>query len=272
MNLTGTLADWTIVDLLTMLKVTKKTGTLRIRGDRSGYIHFVEGKVSAAMVEGSIALDGDGGDRTAAVDTLFVLSSFATGQFELGHYEGPDTDGWDVDDLLADMGRLQELEGDVAEAGLTTQSLILSDRITSAITVGPDDWWAIASLVSVLSLQQLEEVFGRARAIRMLHTLWRLGVTEVVAEVAAEPAPDPLGSDEMEPARSLDLGPGPESEDAPQSDEAWLDEIALAARGATDEVPMQERRTLTGLSAPASTTLTGSVLDEMRRLRGRTGG
>lgn len=270
MNLTGTLADWTIVDLLAMLKVTKKTGTLRIKGERSGHIHFVAGRVAAANVEGSIVLDSDGGERTGAIDTLFLLSSFTDGQFELGDYEGPESDGWDVDDLLADMGRLQELEGDVAEAGLTTQALILTDSITSAITVAPDDWWAIASLVSVLSLEQLEEVFGRARAIRMLHTLWRLGVTEVVADVT-DLAPQSTDSATPEPAKSIDLDTPAEAIGAAQSDDTWLDDIAIAAGGSAEEAPIQERRALTGLSAPASTTLTGSVLDEMRRLRGRSG-
>ncbi|CAN5827777.1 hypothetical protein BH23ACT5_BH23ACT5_16990 [soil metagenome] len=269
MNLTGTLADWTIVDLLAMLKVTKKTGTLRIKGDRSGHIHFVEGRVAAANVEGPIVLDGDGGHRTGAIDTLFLLSSFTEGQFELGDYEGPESDGWDVDDLMADMGRLQELEGDVAEAGLTTQALILTDSIPSAITVAPDDWWAIASLVSVLSLEQLEEVFGRARAIRMLHTLWRLGVTEVVADVTDLA---PQSTDPATPAaESIDLDTPAGAIGASQPDDTWLDEIAIAAGGSAEEAPIQERRALTGLSAPASTTLTGSVLDEMRRLRGRAG-
>lgn len=267
MNLSGSLNDWTVSDLLNMLKVTNKTGSLRISGTRSGSIHFHEGRVAGAEVAGTRA---GSVDRNAAVDSLFMLSSVKEGSFEMGPYQGPDGPGWDVDELVADMSRLEGLEADVEGAGLSETPLMLAEEIESAVTITPEDWWAMASLVSVLSLAQLEEVFGRARAIRLLHTLWRLGVVEAVEEIpeerveAAPPPeqPSPAASDETE-------GNGlPGSRD----DESWLDEIAASTEQApADTVSLDERRNVRGLSAPASTTLTGAVLDDMRRLRGRSG-
>ncbi|MGH8911340.1 MAG: DUF4388 domain-containing protein [Acidimicrobiia bacterium] len=261
MNLSGELSDWPVADLLNMLKVTNKTATLHVRADRSGVVHFVSGRVSGAAVTGDAVLEGDVGSRPATVDALFVLSGFDKGSFELVSYQGPEGDGWEIEDLLADMDRLQELEVDVAGAGLSSGRLMLKDVISGPVTVVEEDWWAVASLVSVLSLQQLEQVFGRARAVRLLHTLWRLGLVETLAE------PEPL-AERAEPT------PAAQASLAQPSDEAWLDEIALsqqveqAPAVMVDEV---DRKRVTGVSAPASTVLTGSVLDEMRRLRSRTG-
>lgn len=285
MNLSGTLDDWTIVELLSMLKVAKKTGSLTISGDRSGQVHVEAGRVVAAGV-GTDPVAADHGERRMrTVDTLFLLSSVRSGSFELDSYSGPDGEGWDVDELVADMTRLTELESDVESAGLTTKAVILTESINAPLTVAPEDWWAMASLVSALSLEQLESVFGRARSIRLLHTLWRLGVTETIDDEPAAPefevsvesdAPGPIPgpettSDDSSIEPDLDVGM-----DVTRGDESWLDELAAAeaekAGVAVGEAAKTERRSLTGVSAPASTTLTGSVMDEMRRLRGRNGG
>jgi hypothetical protein len=186
-------------------------------------------------------------------------------------YSGPEEGGWEVDEVVSDMDRLNELESDVSESHLADRPMILKDDIGGPVTIDPDDWWAFASLVSVISLQQLQAAFGRARAIRLLHTLWRLGVVEPVSE-------DEVPSSSEEPS----------ADGSVPNDEAWLDEIAAKAAQpngsaskpaavAADDAPAAEvvevevRKRMTGVSAPASTVLTGSVLDEMRRLRGHSG-
>jgi hypothetical protein len=271
MNLSGSISDWTVADLLNMLRVTSKTASVEIRGRRSGMIHFREGRVAGAVIDGDAVVEGDSGSRVSTVDALFVLSSLPEGTFELKAYSGPKEGGWEVDEVVADMARLNELESDVSESDLADRPMILKDEIGGPVTIDPDDWWAFASLVSVISLEQLEGAFGRARAIRLLHTLWRLGVVEAVAGVDA-PSPAELAS----------------ADSSVPNDEAWLDEIAAkAAEPAGSEAKKAEvgsddareaevadgeaRKRLTGVAAPASTVLTGSVLDEMRRLRGRSG-
>lgn len=280
MNLSGTLADWTVADLLNMLRVTSKTATVHIRGHQAGSIHFAAGRVVGAGIAGDVVIDGEAGSRQSTIDALFVLSSLDQGTFELATFEGPDGDGWEVESLLEDMHRLETLEAEMAASEIAEGPLMLREDMDEAVTIEADDWWAVASLVSVLSLTQLEEVFGRARAIRLLHTLWRLELVEPLEQV--EPV-DEAEPEDLQPVEAFDSGdqtpdPEPPVDDRPEEpaitpvpgDDAWLDEIAAAA-GAEIPTTPEERRRLLGVAAPASTVLTGSVLDEMRRLRGRAG-
>ena len=276
MNLTGTLSDWTVADLLNVMKVTGKTATLHIKGTTSGTIHFVEGRVVGAELDGR-PIAGD--SRADAADSLLVLWSIEEGTFEVVDFSGPDEPGWDVESVLADMEALRALESDLVQAGFAEGSLMLKEEIDAAVTIDPSDWWALSSLVSALSFRQLEQVFGRGRAIRLLHTLHRLGLIRKV-DLPEEPAETPV--EEPAPAEppAVDLAAlvadesaqfeGPAAA-ADRNEESWLDEIAAAAEAPASEGSGSESgsRRVLGVAAPASTVLTGSVLDEMRRLRVR---
>lgn len=271
MNLSGTLNDWSVGDLLSMLQVTKKTATLHVRGTRIGSIEFSAGKVVGASLTSESPVSGEPGSRTAAADALFVLSRLTEGTFEIGPFQGETGEGWDVDSLLSDLDRLKGLEGDLSQSGLGEATLRLRDDIAESVTIQPDDWWAVASLVSVLSFEQLETVFGSGRAIRLLHTLWRMDLVEVLVPEQTETETET----ETAPPSAVDSKTEIEivTDTSKSDEESWLDEIAAAADAEAPEVePVDvETRRLTGVAAPASTVLTGSVLDEMRRLRGRTG-
>lgn len=304
MNLSGTLSDWTVADLLNVMKVTGKTASLHIHGKRDGVVHFSNGRVAGATLDGNPVPTGEVESRAVASETLFVLSALQEGNFEVGAFEGTDVEGWDVDSLLSDMEQLNGLETDLTEAGMGEAILMLRDEIKEPITIQVEDWWAIASLVSVLSFGQLEEVFGRGRAIRLLHTLWRMDLIETIEEEipqvdedepAAEEAVPMVMDEEPTSLELLELSEPPESETEPvvpseaelesepeesvatieptneRDDESWLDEIAAAAEATTtpEQNGLAEARHIQGVSAPASTVLTGAVLDEMRRLRVR---
>lgn len=277
MNLSGTLSDWSVADLLNVMKVTEKTASVHIKARSSGRIHFSRGRVVGAELEGHPVQ----ADRAAAADSMLVLWSQDEGTFEVVSFDGNEQDGWDVEGVMADVEHLRGLEEELAQAELQGSYLMLRDEITEPVTVEPSDWWALASLVSVLSFSQLEEVFGRGRAIRLLHTLWRLELVEAVeppdevfdlpaveAEetVAAEKPLIDFEPDEpaVEETEAEFEAPAPDADD-----ESWLDEIAAAAESGSEESTSAEVRALMGVSAPASTVLTGSVLDEMRRLRVR---
>ncbi|CAN5775432.1 hypothetical protein BH23ACT5_BH23ACT5_23610 [soil metagenome] len=282
MILSGALTDWTVTDLLSMLTVTKKAATLRIEGARSGQIHFFDGKVSGASLDGE---PDDDTSRPATADALYALSALEEGSFEIDTFSGPDHEGWSVETLTGDIAELRQLMSDLASGGLTESPLMLAEEISGPVTISSDDWWAVASLVSVLSLDQLEAVFGSGRATRLLHTLWRLNLVEPVdiseeampaAEIEAEEfaqieahTNEALEDDFDDIAKELaeSLDDNPEIAVANGNEDAWLDEIAANAGG--EMTPDQGQRRLTGVSAPASTVLTGSVLDEMRRLRSR---
>lgn len=277
MNLSGTLSDWTVSDLLNVMKVTEKTASVHIKARSSGRIHFSQGKVVGAELDGR-HVEGD--SRAAAADSMLVLWGQDEGTFEVVAFEGAAEEGWDVEGVMADVEQLRGLEEELTEAELHQSYIMLRDEISGPVTVQPSEWWALASLVSVLSFTQLESVFGRGRAIRLLHTLWRLELIEAVdpptelleqaPEAAAEPAL--IDFEDDDPVVEVDTteefeSPAPESDD-----ESWLDEIAAAAEGDAEPASQPtaaEVRALMGVSAPASTVLTGSVLDEMRRLRVR---
>lgn len=290
MNLSGTLSDWTVADLLNVMKVTGKTASLHVHGRRDGVVHFSAGRVVGATLDGDPVPTGEFESRAVASDTLYVLSGFDQGTFEVGPFEGEAADGWEVDTLLADMQQLDGLEADLVGAGMREALLMLRDEISEPVTIQVEDWWALASLVSALSFEQLEEVFGRGRAIRLLHALWRMDIVEAVeqdspnGEETSTPAEEePVAADtppmvvDEEPSRfdlSVLTEPDhlPEAETAaPRDDESWLDEIAAAAEPepSPDKPTLTEARQVMGVSAPASTVLTGAVLDEMRRLRSR---
>lgn len=264
MNLSGTLSDWTVGDLLNVMKVTNKTASLHIRGTQRGSVHFREGRVVGAVLEGDHGFH-EQEDRVASAEALYILAGIEEGTFEVGPFEGRESDGWDVEGLLSDLDKLRSLEDDLVEAGLVDRPLMLRDEIEEPVTVAEDDWWALASLVSALSFEQLEEVFGRGRALRLLHALWRMGLVEVISE----PEPVDVEVPVEEPAEEL---VEEVIEVRADDNDAWLDEIAASADTGSAPVvhdPAEARRVM-GVSAPASTVLTGSVLDEMRRLRGRT--
>src|SRR5690606_18809159 len=255
MNLSGTLSDWTVSDLLNVMKVTGKTASLHIKGDRTGTVHFIEGKVVGAALDGKAVPSGDFESRTVASDALFVLNTVQEGIFEVGPFEGPEAQGWDVEDLVSDMQQLGGLEEDLAGAGVRDSYVVFKEEIEQAVTVEVEDWWAIASLVSVLSFGQLEDVFGRGRAIRLLHALWRMGLIETLDELPEnvtptpevilapqEPAPTPSAVDLSQLATATVSGANGPARDGP-SGSPGIGGPRADARGAT----------ATGARASAST-------------------
>jgi hypothetical protein len=275
MHLSGELSDWSINDLLQIMQVTKKTGSLDIEGQRRGRVHFRDGRVTGAELTGVKGAQ-DGTDRGGVADILYVLSTVAEGSFSVGAADGPDAKGWTVEEVLLDVEALQSLEGEIIDAGLIEASgLNLLREIQEPVTIEPDDWHVFAKLVPSFTFANLEQTYGRGTAVRILHTIHRLGMAEVlagqegetdwldrlaegVAATADEPAWEsaPEVAEQPEPVVLEDAEPEPELEPEP---------IVAAAK--PDRLPAD----LKGVAAPASTTLTDGVYDEIRRLRSRVG-
>jgi hypothetical protein len=285
MHLSGQLSDWSINDLLQIMQVTKKTGSLDIEAERRGRIHFKEGTVTGAELTGG---NGRylGDDRGGIADVLYVLSSLEDGTFAVGAADGPNGDGWSVEDVLADVKALRGLEGDVVDAGLfEADGLRLIESVEEPITIEPDDWASFVALVRPFSFADLEERLGRGGTVRLLHTLHRLGVAEAVA-VEEEEAEDTDSSRVEDESGWLDrlaediVPPSDaptwveEARDAGDQavvDEEDSDEVEVAEVGpAVSELsPVKAHTDVRGVSAPASTTLTDGVYDEIRRLRSK---
>src|SRR5918996_1129022 len=240
MHLSGQLSDWSIDDLLQIMQVTKKTGSLDIAGDRRGRLHFKDG--------------------------------FLT---------GAELNGWSTDEVLAEVDALRSLEGEVVDAGLFEASGVrVNGEVDDDLTIKPEDWRLLASLVQPFTFNQLEAKLGRGGAVRVLHTLHRLGVAEPLDEeeagdwlgrLAGDMSPDsePAWLDPVEPeAPSVDHEE-PAAEQADEDPELVEEETVEEKKKVS---PLAEARIIAeakGVSAPASTTLTDGVYDEIRRLRSR---
>jgi hypothetical protein len=269
-------------DLLQIMQVTKKTGSLDIEGERRGRVHFREGRVTGAELTG---IDGayTGSDRDGVADILYVLSSVAEGSFSVGAADGPDAKGWTVEEVLLDVEALQTLESEVTDSGLfEANGVKLTHEVSGAITLEPGDWQTFVNLVPVFSFGALEAKYGRGTAVRMFHTLNRLGLAETVAvpeeeadwldRLAEDVAPGVTWNGHTEAAETPTEEPEPpQSED--QADPEPGEETEPASEPVVIAAPQKTRpqAELKGVAAPASTTLTDGVYDEIRRLRSRVG-
>lgn len=281
MHLSGQLADWSINDLLQIMQVTDRTGSLDIAGDRRGRIHFRDGMVTGAELIGARETNV-ANDRGGAADIVYVLSTLETGSFSVGAADGPDTSGWSVEDILADVDALKSLEGEVIDAGLLQAAGIrFGSEIEEPITISPDDWAILVSVMPPFTFDDLETKMGRVGAVRVLHTLHQLGVADVITEedesdwldrVADDVAPvsdDPIWLEDVPEETKGKAGASAEETSA---SEAPAEKALVAAAG--DAAPKSggkktKAAEIRGVSAPASTTLTDGVYDEIRRLRSK---
>jgi Domain of unknown function (DUF4388) len=276
MHLSGQLTDWSINDLLQIMQVTKKTGSLDIEGDRRGRIHFRDGTVTGAELVGTKETDV-GSNRGGVADVLYVLSTLDSGSFSVGAADGPDTSGWSVEDVLADVDALKLLEDEVADAGLfESNGVRLVGEIDEPITITPDDWTILVSLVAPFTFDDLETRMGRGGAVRVLHALHRLGIAEIITNEGESDWLDRV-ADDVAPASDdpiwlEDVPEEQESQSKTPVEEAPAEETVVAA---SDEAASEsgakkaESTEVPGVSAPASTTLTDGVYDEIRRLRSK---
>lgn len=271
MHLSGQLSDWSINDLLQIMQVTKKTGSLDIEGERRGRIHFRDGEVTGAELSGAKGTYV-GTDRGAVADILYVLSTLTSGSFSVGGADGPDADGWTVEHVMSDVEALKSLEGEVIDAGLFEAAGVrLTQDIDGPITISPEDWTVVVALVHPFTFSQLEALMGRGGAVRVFHTLHRLGVVETIDSEDDEAGwLDRLAEDIAPISDTTGRVEGSEGVDASSAEEPPPLEPAEEAVPPTPE-PATEPRTVgvRGVSAPASTTLTDGVYDEIRRLRSK---
>ena len=274
MHLSGQLKDWSISDLLQIMQVTHKTGSLDIEGEKRGRVHFRDGMVTGAELTGANTTYV-GNNRGGIADVLYVLSGLTQGTFSVGAADGPETEGWSVEEVIDDIGALQQLEAEVADAGLIdAPGVKLVDEISRSLDLTPGDWAVLVSLVQPFSFAHLESTLGRGAAVRILFTLHRLGVSVPLAEgetesgwldqLADEIAPEPdrptwRETAASETAASAVEPPPPQRRRIPEPP---------GSEGASSDEPTHGE-SVEGVSAPASTMLTDGVYDEIRRLRSK---
>ena len=262
MHLSGQLSDWSISDLLHIMEVTDRTGSLDLEGERRGRVHFRDGRVTGAELAGT---KGSylGTDQSSVADVLYVLSTMDSGTFAVGAADGPEAKGWAVEEILAEIESLRSLEGEVVDAGLFEAAGVrLVGQVDDPVTIEPEDWHVLAALVPAFTFSQLESQFGRGTAVRIFHALHRLGVADVLDSEGEEPSwLDEIAADVSTVIETPAEMPEPVS-DAPDNKNPEFEASETEGRG-------RKHAEVTGVAAPASTILTEGVYEEIRRLRNR---
>jgi hypothetical protein len=175
MILNGRLDDWTVEDLLQIMRITHKTGTLEITGEQRASVHFQEGAIGGIELGGVPSLSDQ--DRSVAVNVmaerLRTLLPLRTGDFEITDLVRENLNVVEVPHLLEAVQRLLDLErsalgDDVAE----NTALKLRLRL-DPITLEPDTWLAVVDLVGTFSLERMVSRMGRSDAVQLLALLRR---------------------------------------------------------------------------------------------------
>ncbi|MGQ0848220.1 MAG: DUF4388 domain-containing protein [Actinomycetota bacterium] len=293
MLLSGNLSNWSVSDLLNMMRVTGKTATLRIEGTRAGVVHFDDGRIVGAALAGVRSSPRHEDAVRSTVDALYVLSGATEGSFLVGDPEmQPGSPGWDVSELMSEVLRLRMIEEDVFRQGVGERTLLtLTPDVPSPVTLHAEEWAALVSLVPSFTLAALEPMIGRAYALQIINTLLVRGLTvkgpeELTKRREPEPEPAALPTQQHEPEVVVEPDrstpeleePEPEVEDEEQEPPVldWLSDrpagadvdLSTSFRNDQEEGDTgTTRRSLKSVAASAETTLVSGVLGDMRKLR-----
>ena len=266
MMLSGNLSNWSVADLLQMMRVTAKTAALRIEGTRAGVIHFNEGKVAGATLSGQRPTSEVDQLRRSTIYALFVLTGPTEGSFFVASPEfDPASPSWEVSEIMAEVEHLRLIESEIHALGVEENSpLVLSNDVPSPVTLHAEDWATLVSLVPPFSLASLERTLGRTRAFQVVNALLTRGLTvKDLTEVPVAPTQPvaPVAKQDEFPVLEW-LGDHPA--------EGAIDlstDIPIARPDEPEHVEADPKRNLKGVHASADTTLVSGVLDDMRRIR-----
>jgi hypothetical protein len=221
--LQGTLETFALADVLRLLASTKKTGILKIDGDRGrGELAVVDGELAGASASGAPM-------ATLPAEVLFELLRYTDGSFVFDADASTHGDRRDnVDEALADaeeqLREWREIESVVSSP---TRVLRLVPERDREITLSSRQWAAVVAIGVGRTSLELGERLGLSElpATRLARDLVELGAI-TVGEEAASPAPkavQPVPELEPEPVPELEPEPVPELEPEPASVEAVVE-------------------------------------------------
>ncbi|MEY2465343.1 MAG: resuscitation-promoting factor RpfA [Acidimicrobiaceae bacterium] len=240
MALQGTLDTFALPDVLRLLASTKKTGRLRLRGDRGdGSVWVDSGTVVAAESSGS------GPDGTA-VDVVFELLRFAEGSFTFDAGTTAENAGApsDVEPLLkkAESQLVEWRDIETVVPSLDAWVVLAGDLPEAEVTLDVERWRTIVSIGSGTSVAEIGRALGLAEVAvcRRVKDIVELGLGAVLApSVEHVTAPEPELSEyegdshsvlePLEPLESIEPAPWATSpstssvEDAPAYEPFSLD-------------------------------------------------
>lgn len=240
--LNGRLEDWSVRDLLQIIRITGKTSALEIKtDDTSGILYFDEG----ALVDARSEQSTDTTDTLARiVETTFVLSMQASGSFAIGDASPSNPiDPVPVDTVLEMVDGHAEAEQGLRDVGLLDAAALRVGIPSVDRSVSPAAWSALASLVGEFTFETVCERIGRTGAVKVLRELRAVGLLEAAFEIddeeEDEAAPEPQGSLDAVVAAAVTRVAEGEPPPRPES----------------DGDPEPERKPPVGVTAPPDTKL-----------------
>lgn len=280
MLLSGNLSNWSVADLLQIMRVTAKTATLRVDGNRAGLIHFSDGRIVGAALAGQRVPASTEEALRSTVDALHVLTAFSEGAFLVAEPQfDPALPGWDVSELMLEVDRLRQLQSEIVGQGVNDFTpLRLSAEAATPLSLHAEEWQALVALVPAFSLASLEEMFGNSRSLQVVSALLNRGLTSTVQGDAMEPSYQTVPAQEpidLEDAASLQIEPEPPTLDwlgdhqveVPVNLEPAYPAANIFEETAETDEAEESKKSARGIAAAPETTLVSGVLGEMRKLR-----
>jgi hypothetical protein len=263
MILSGNLSNWSVADLIQIMRVTAKTGGLRIDGSRTGVIYFRDGNVAGAELRGQNPPTDNDSSWACLVDAVYVLSQVNDGSFFVGDDELDQRGStWGVSEVMAAVERVAHLEGEIRSLGVgESTEMRLTPTSGASVTLGAEDWAAVAAIARVFSLETLEQELGRSRALHVINALVGRGLAELTEELVS-PADAPV--EEVPTLAWFDQKRSTDNDLDLDTDINFVPRSQITPEAETETV---SRRALRGRSASPSTTLVSGVMDDMRRIR-----
>lgn len=207
--LQGTIETFALPDVLRLLASTKKTGELRVTGDRgSGRLAIADGAIVGSEAANAPHVEG-------AVDVVFELLRFETGEFvfEDGPASGTDAPA-EVEPVLADAEKLlaewREIEAVVPSSAAWVA--LAADLPDDEVTIDRDRWKAIVAVGSGTTVAALGDLLslGELPVARLVKELSEAKLVELgEAPADAAPASTPLEGAADAPAEVPEAESGP---------------------------------------------------------------
>ncbi len=196
MALQGTIETFALPDVLRLLSSTKKTGQLRVDGDRgAGSLWVEEGMVTAGAA-------GAGGNVTDPGEALFELLRFGSGDFIFEDDQRPDTSGdpTDVEPLLdAATAMLDEWQAiEAVVPSLDHHVTLVTELSGDEVVISAADWKTLVAVAGGSSVGGLGNALGLgelsvSRAVKQLN---ELGLVEIGEPRAGGETAAPAGGDD----------------------------------------------------------------------------
>ena len=279
MIMTGELGEWSVDDLLQIVRITEKTTTIEIDGpQRRGYLAFRQGR----LVGGEVFPDGPtGGDhRSRLVESVYLLLTTAEGSFHFGTRPVPDdAESFDIKDIIESAGADLDRERRIVDAHIERGSVLeLVSPGSDPVTIPAEVWGYVTSLVPAFGVSHLEAAYGRREAVVRLLALFDAGLLGIrhgahhqVDTLPPVPTEDRFPVEERLPLDPVD-DPASMTDDVDQlapveQPSAWWEATAreepepeaVEIFGPEDEGDMHE------VLIPSDTTLVTGVLSDIRR-------